>query len=246
MSFYPRLELYSDPTEYYNDTFRFDGAIARQRPVLSVLLEPRSLIVFDQEAFTQHPHGISDKAVDDLHEDRVGPIVNKHLVSDASRSLVRLERKLRIGVTVRHLLSRCQHGNERLEYFMKRAWGIRNKKTVSLPRSLAADAATPTSNKPTQLANEPVTSQPPRPPQPPQPQEDSILSLLRRIEQKQDALAASMKELQLVLEQTVASQSSFAKEMSLVLNHVSQTVLSQEAAIDEIRDEVIKGKENDR
>eukprot|EP00760_Papus_ankaliazontas_P020921 PhM_4_TR18610/c5_g1_i3/m.83787/K10768/ALKBH6; alkylated DNA repair protein alkB homolog 6 len=162
MSFYPRRDPYENPMDHYDDTFKFDGEIARQTPCCSLVLEPRSLFVFSHDAYWFYPHGVSDKAVDSLKEEDVGPIINRHLLTTIDSNATSLERKYRVGVTVRHLLPRCTHQPTRSEYFMKRASDMLN------PSQKQPQQATPSSrmsSSPTSTAK--VTPAPPPPPSPP-------------------------------------------------------------------------------
>jgi len=121
MSFYKRREPYKNPMDHYDDTFKFDGEIAREVPACSIVLEPRSLLIFTHDVYWYHPHGISDKTVDSLKEEHCGPLINRHLLTSVSKEATELARHYRVGVTVRNLLPRCNHLPTHAEYFMKRA-----------------------------------------------------------------------------------------------------------------------------
>lgn len=123
MSFYNKREPYSDDVmKHYEDTFKFGGEISSQRPLFSLILEPRSLLVFEKDAYHFHPHGISADSVDSLVVDKVGPIANRHLLSPTAQyskeTAKELVRKHRVGVTIRNLLPRCAHEPQRAEYQM--------------------------------------------------------------------------------------------------------------------------------
>ena len=124
ISFYPRREPYANPMDHYDDTFKFDGEIAKERPIQSLILEPRSLLVFSSDAYWLHPHGITDKLEDSLLEEHAGPIVNRSVVHCVPPTATKLARKYRVGVTVRNLLPRCNHQPTRAEYFLSRALHI--------------------------------------------------------------------------------------------------------------------------
>ena len=142
MGFYPHRKPYDDAMEHYNDTFRFDSDIAQQRPHFSLVLEPRSLLIFDADAYYFHPHGISDKPVDSLLESDAGPIANRHLLTQTPADATSVERKPRVGVTIRNLLPRCNHAPERNEYCMRRVWAVAHPdKLPANPTPNAADAA---------------------------------------------------------------------------------------------------------
>jgi len=81
------------------------GGHVGDSPLLSVILEPRSLLVFGQDAFWHHRHGISAVATDVITDkvcnfDRVEP--QYRLKPGES-----FERSRRVSLTMRHLLPRC-------------------------------------------------------------------------------------------------------------------------------------------
>ncbi len=229
MSFYPRQEPYDQPMEHYNDTFKFDGHIAKQRPHMSVVLEPRSLLVFRDEAYSHYPHGISDKAVDSLDEQVSGPVVNRHLLD--KKDITEVARKYRVGVTVRNLLPRCDHAPERAEYAMRRAWSIYHKQPL-VPSSVPRPAGPPPSvMQPESPSPTPLTH----------PTPVAALDVMQRLEAKLDAvlaqqaeLKASVRELQEVVAVTTAASASFRTEMATILNYMSSTVLQIDSSVDEM------------
>ena len=241
MAFYPRREPYDQPMEHYNDTFKFDGEIVQQRPHMSVVLEPRSLLIFRSEAYSHYPHGISDKKVDILDESVAGPVVNRHLLRQQDISEV--VRKYRVGITVRNLLPRCNHQPERAEYAMKRAWSIYHDRADSEHEVSKASAQQPPAATPSnQRAATPRAATPPSPPAPSARALDGdTASALGRVEAKldrlltqQDEMRASIRELQEVVAFTTASSANFRTEMSTILNYMSSTVLQMESRVDEI------------
>ncbi|KNH06941.1 hypothetical protein XU18_2299 [Perkinsela sp. CCAP 1560/4] len=159
MSFYPRREPYENPMDHYNDTFKFDGEISKQKPICSIVLEPRSLIVFSHDIYWYHPHGIRAESVDSLKEEETGPIVNSHLLEQIPASTKSLPRTYRVGVTVRHLLPRCNHQPTRAEHFMNEAY----TQLHGIPKAAEQTAASKISRKPT-----PAESPVPIAPEPPQ------------------------------------------------------------------------------
>lgn len=74
-------------------------------PLVSVLLEPRSLLLFSHDAFWRHRHGIADVSEEPItsavcnlgHLDAGSP----YKVGDI------LKRARRVSLTMRHLLPRC-------------------------------------------------------------------------------------------------------------------------------------------
>lgn len=72
-------------------------------PHTSVLLEPRSLLVFSHDAFWHHRHGINAVSSDQV-TDRVGnleALEGQYNVGDS------FQRSRRVSLTMRHLLPRC-------------------------------------------------------------------------------------------------------------------------------------------
>ena len=216
MAFYPRREPYAEPMEHYKDTFRFDGDIANQRPIMSVVMEPRSLLIFRGEAYTHYPHGVSDKAVDLLSPEHAGEVVNRHLISDPQMSEVR--RTYRVGVTVRNLLPRCTHFPERTEYLMKRAWRLYNQ--LPLPEPVASDSAT--SHAVPQYNNPPPT-----------PQQLSVAEI-QSLHTKIDSVMQQLSELRQLFATGFAAEERYRSETSTILNHLSATVLQLESSVEEI------------
>eukprot|EP00747_Dinoflagellata_sp_TGD_P190706 gnl/TRDRNA2_/TRDRNA2_52907_c0_seq1.p1 gnl/TRDRNA2_/TRDRNA2_52907_c0~~gnl/TRDRNA2_/TRDRNA2_52907_c0_seq1.p1 ORF type:complete len:467 (-),score=61.11 gnl/TRDRNA2_/TRDRNA2_52907_c0_seq1:83-1483(-) len=77
------------------------GFSGSSKPQLSLLLEPRSLLVFDRDAFWHHRHAIKATKVDTLSED----VVN--LRATGRRPGEAIQRGRRVSLTMRHLLPRC-------------------------------------------------------------------------------------------------------------------------------------------
>lgn len=76
-----------------------DGSV----PICSVLLEPRSLLIFSHAAFWNHRHGISA-----VKADQVTPLVcNLAQCSGSYRAGDSVQRQRRVSLTMRHLLPRC-------------------------------------------------------------------------------------------------------------------------------------------
>lgn len=102
LSFYPRMGT--------EDTMKWDpandvpgGGTRQVEPEVSVLLEPRSLLVFSHDAFWHHRHGIM-AVEEDVVTDRVanlGMLDGRYKVGDV------IPRDRRVSLTMRHLLPRC-------------------------------------------------------------------------------------------------------------------------------------------
>lgn len=261
MGFYPRREPYDDPMEHYKDTFKFDGEIAQHRPHMSVVMEPRSLLVFKGEAYSHYPHSVSDKDVDILTPEVAGKVVNRHLLSDPNMTEVR--RQYRVGVTIRNLLPRCAHAPQRAEFNMKRA--LRHYTQYTLPKV----ASTPTSSTPSRSGDKPIL--PPsqvsnhqhgnKPTAATQPRSNNIattttsgggvshdeLSALRQdiltILSQQRDIVQSLEDLKSVVAYNTTSTANFNKETSTVLNYMSQSILDVQSKVDDLTDaiEVLDG-----
>lgn len=257
MHFYSRRDPYDQPMEHYNDTFKFDGPTAKEIPAMSVVLEPGSMLIFEQDAYTHHPHGISDLAVDSLAPDVAGEVVNRHLMSDPQMTEVR--RQYRVGVTIRNLLPRCNHEPERAEYQLKRAWMLYQQQAAATlgfvlppPPQLTATTAVLRSTPSVTAARPAVTTTTAAtaPPAPlptfqsssstaPPVAVNNIAELNAKVDrvlaQQQDILSA-LRELQNVVASSAASQATYQRETSTVLNHLSTTVLQLESAVEELAD----------
>jgi alkylated DNA repair protein alkB homolog 6 len=249
MHFYPRRDPYDQPMEHYNDTFKFDGAIAKEVPVMSVVMEPGSLLIFDQDAYTHYPHGISDKPVDSLEPSVSGPVVNRHFLTDPS--MTEVVRAYRVGVTIRNLLPRCNHDPERAEYNLKRAWQLFHQTAqvgYYVPPSAAAAPTSAAASPPPPLAAKPQTSVPSAP-SAHQTSHHASIDSVRSLEVKVDRILANQAELlravgdlQRIVAASATSQHSFQQETSTVLNHLSSTVLQMESQVEELADSASAGK----
>ena len=75
------------------------------KPAASLLLEPRSLLIFRGDAYTDFHHAIAQRAVDALREER---LVNWGALSEGvRREGGELDRSTRLSLTVRHVLNIC-------------------------------------------------------------------------------------------------------------------------------------------
>lgn len=220
MSFYPKQMPYGDVMKHYDDTFKFDGPIAKTKPQFSVILEPRSLVVFTDDLYYYYPHGISDKAEDSLLEADCGPVVNWGRVSQVPREAASLKRSRRVGITIRNLLPRCSHHPERLHHFLRQALqGTQPPRTgathptsgsVKITREPLAPAAIV---RPAGLTGD-------------HPQNgDALLDTLRRIERQQTELLAAVRDVQVVLAHQQHAQQEFKQDMGTVVDHLTTTVL---------------------
>lgn len=100
------LSLY--PRSGNEDTMKWDrandvpaGHVRGSSPQVSLFLEPRSLLVFDKDAFWHHRHGIEATAVDELD----ASVCNLEAVGREAGSSI--ARSRRVSLTMRHLLPRC-------------------------------------------------------------------------------------------------------------------------------------------
>mmetsp|Transcript_54288 Transcript_54288/g.174054 ORF Transcript_54288/g.174054 Transcript_54288/m.174054 type:complete len:399 (+) Transcript_54288:65-1261(+) len=104
--FYPRLDLDEEDQRGFNwDRDREVPAAPElpqgTKPMLSILLEPGSLLIFSGDAFIHHRHGIAAS-----EEDEIGPHVRNAKDIGLSVGDV-LKRSRRVSLTIRHLLPRC-------------------------------------------------------------------------------------------------------------------------------------------
>lgn len=257
MNFYPRRAPYeSNPMEHYNDTFHFaEGDIGKQTPIQSVVMEPRSLLVFSGEAYYYHPHGVSDREVDSLLPEHAGEVVNGHLLRD--KAVREVPRTYRVSITTRNLLTRCTHQPTRAEYGMKRAWYMYHQLPIPSPlfptpaarepavaeeesvASLAAESVTPSCSRVTRndevhdtdgsgvAAVGPLSA-----------------TQLRAWEAKLDAVMAQQRvltqrvhELSEVVAASAAADAAYRNESAVVLNHLSSSMLDLDAKVSDLVDD---------
>eukprot|EP00796_Vickermania_ingenoplastis_P011044 gene11044-7677_t len=236
MHFYPRTPLHKDPMQHYKDTFQFkDGAIGSQAPLLSVVLEPRSLLLFTGDVYYDHPHGISDEPVVDLSPAVSGQIVNRHLLED--KDIQQVVRDYRVSITTRNLLPRCRDQPRRAEFSMKRAWYIYHQETPPEPlfplATAAAGAPSPSAGG---MAGRPLG-------------EGEGRTDLRRWESKldralgeQEMLRREVQQLQQMVAGLSASSGYFQSETSGVLNHLTTALLDIQSRTEEVLEVVEEGK----
>jgi len=91
-----------DCTKWDKDNDVPGGHVGGQ-PLSSVLLEPRSLLVFGRDAFWKHRHGISQVARDEVTSE----VCNLHMLDRPYKVGDRVDRTRRVSLTMRHLLPRC-------------------------------------------------------------------------------------------------------------------------------------------
>jgi alkylated DNA repair protein alkB family protein 6 len=257
MNFYPYRKPYDDAMEHYNDTFKFDGAIAKDRPHFSLVLEPRSLLVFDNDAYYFHPHGISAKPIDSLRLEDAGPIINRALLRTTPSTATEIVRQPRVGVTIRNLLPRCNHEPERVEAYMQRVWPIayptkqpsepqskaeKTTKATVPPKPATTGASTQqqpqaTSGKyhamstPQQSAVAAGAVQPAA-----SPDLSSIHAKLDKIIATQTELQTAVRQMQLLTAHSLSSTSKFQTEVSGVMDHLTTVVMDLQVRA-ELRDE---------
>nr|CCC95676.1 unnamed protein product [Trypanosoma congolense IL3000] len=236
MFFYSRREPHSEPMEHYNDTFRFKEGIAAEVPLQSVVLEPRSLLVFAGDVFHYYPHGTCDREVVPLTLEVVGRVVNRHLLQDPNITEVR--KGLRVSVTTRNLLPRCNHHPDRVEYGMKRAWFLYNQlpvppKLFTQPPQLASGMApTPKNQKDDSPHALPTAVAPGN-------REAVETTTAAEIEKKLDRVLLQQSTLEKKLDEVrrlVAGNSDFHQELSTVLGHLTSTVLQIESKLEDLED----------
>lgn len=101
-SFYPKTGT-EDNLEWDRERDVPGGSlhVAGTQPLASFVLEPRSLLIFGDDAFWHHRHGIADVASDELTES----VSNLHMVGKNVGDVI--PRSRRVSLTMRHLLPRC-------------------------------------------------------------------------------------------------------------------------------------------
>eukprot|EP00758_Cryptobia_borreli_P018744 Tbor_TRINITY_DN7418_c0_g1::TRINITY_DN7418_c0_g1_i1::g.14572::m.14572/K10768/ALKBH6; alkylated DNA repair protein alkB homolog 6 len=237
MYFYPKRDPYTDPMEHYNDTFKFDGEIAKQTPHMAVVMEPRSLLIFKGDAYNNYPHSVSDKHIDVLSKEVSGPVVNRALLSDPN--MTEVKRDYRVGVTVRNLLPRCNHDPQRNEYCMKEAFnhyyqgtdltftGIVNSETDITESSREGkcfekqtSCLTPDISIPLSVSQDLTT----------------VKERLNQLSEKQDKIIAQLNDIQAVLGYNTTTNVTFQRETSSILNYMSQTLLDAQSEIEDIKE----------
>ncbi|RNF07609.1 alkylated DNA repair protein alkB like protein 6 [Trypanosoma conorhini] len=239
MFFYARREPYAQPMEHYNDTFRFDTGIAVEKPLQFVVMEPRSLLLFRGDAYYYHPHGTSDREVDELSPDVAGKLVNRHLLQDPS--ITEVKKSYRVSITTRNLLPRCNHQPTRAEYGMKRAWYVYNQ--LPVPEPLVTPAPLPPTPASTTTTNTTTTTTVSGKMQ--EHKDTSVAAAAVKadsdinfsdLEKKLDALLtqqSSLVEQVGELRQLMANEATFRSEVSTVLNHLSSTMLDIDSKLED-------------
>lgn len=236
MNFYPRASLYNDhPMDHYNDTFKFgDGEIGQKCPLQSVVLEPRSLLIFSGEGYYYYPHGVSDKAEDSLDESVAGRVVNRHLLRE--KDIQTVPRSYRASITTRNLMTRCNHDPARAEYAMKRAWYVYNQEEIPsqlftpAPVLAASAVVTPSSATATSSKQSSVSAD-----------TFSVEQQLRDVRAEQHELRKTVEELRQLVLLSVPAQTSFQKDSAVILNHLSTTVLEMDCKLDDILEKLESG-----
>lgn len=227
MQFFPRVGApYADPMEHYKDTFRFkDGTIGSQSPLISVVLEPRSLLIFRGDVYYHHPHGIPDDEVIDLtSKSASGEVVNRRLLKNGDIKEVR--KQYRVSITTRHLLPRCAHQPRRAEYGMKRAWYLYNQ--LPVPDPLFPDVSEVTAESRSTAA-----SQESGPSSISSPDIGRLEEKLDRLLRGQEAMREELHHVKELLGTLAASTTQFQTETSGILNHVTSTLLRVESSAED-------------
>jgi len=101
-SFYPRTGS-EDCMQWNQEKDVPGGHQVGDKPLASVVLEPRSLLIFSQDAFWHHRHGISAVASDEITD----AVCNLHTCEGRYQVGDVIDRSRRVSLTMRHLLPRC-------------------------------------------------------------------------------------------------------------------------------------------
>ncbi|KAG8342554.1 hypothetical protein TRVL_06615 [Trypanosoma vivax] len=231
MFFYPRREPHAEPMEHYNDTFRFKEGIAADTPVQCVVLERRSILVFSGDVYHHYPHGTCDREVVPLTPDKVGTVVNRHLLQDPG--MTEVHKGYRVSLTTRNLLPRCNHEPSRVEYGMKRAWYMYNQ--LPVPNQLFEPVPQSALTKQTDVGSisTPKAHTGAKIPAGGTPLE-TIENRLDQLFAQQKTLAAQLND----LSQAVAAGITFRNEVSTVLGHLTTTVLEMDNKLDDVLDKL--------
>jgi alkylated DNA repair protein alkB homolog 6 len=249
MSFYNRRKPYDDVMEHYNDTFKHEGGIVKEKPLFSLVLEPRSLLVFDQDAYYFHPHGISANEFDSLDEEKVGPIANKHTLETITKEdfdKKQFKREHRVGVTIRNLLPRCAHEPMRAEYQMLKALkvlGNQESQNITEPKSKSSPASSSSQQQSMYSGMSKPQQHPEKVSSSSLSQNNNNKSLESKLDlllEKQNKLENQLKEIQTLLAFNTQRNIKFETEVAGVLDHVSSIVLDVQAKVDDLTDELNK------
>ncbi|CBZ38955.1 hypothetical protein, conserved [Leishmania donovani] len=261
MSFYPKQPLYENhPMDHYNDTFKFgEGDIGRRVPLQSVVMEPRSLLIFSGEGYYHYPHGISDKAEEVLTPDVAGEVVNRRFLRDPD--VQSISRTYRASITTRNLMTRCSHQPARAEYAMKRAWYLYNH--LPVPSELftpapqlsqqqrSAGLSTGGSSGSRELSDGSATPSPQKRVEssfsacaPPGAVafDTELREAIYEMRAKQEDLRNNVEELKQLVALSIPAQTTFQTETATILNHLSSSVLQLESKVDDLLDEVESAK----
>ncbi|KAK7200579.1 2OG-Fe(II) oxygenase superfamily [Novymonas esmeraldas] len=250
MCFYPKQPLYENhPMDHYNDTFKFgDGDIGRRAPLQSVVMEPRSLLVFSGEGYYHYPHGVSDRAEDVLTPELVGEVVNRRFLRDPQ--VQSIPRTYRASITTRNLMTRCSHQPQRAEYAMKRAWYLYNHLPIpaalfppapQLPtpaplstpgRTDAAAGWQASRQKRHTPALAPVTSDKMAL------GDAGLQEAVRELRAGQEELRHSVEELRQLMALSIPAHTTFQTETATILNHLSSSVLRLESKLEDVLETV--------
>ncbi|CBZ26354.1 conserved hypothetical protein [Leishmania mexicana MHOM/GT/2001/U1103] len=261
MSFYPKQPLYeSHPMDHYNDTFKFgDGDIGRRVPLQSVVMEPRSLLIFSGEGYYHYPHGISDKTEEVLTPEVVGDVVNRRFLRDPDVQLI--PRTYRASITTRNLMTRCSHQPARAEYAMKRAWYLYNHLPVpselftpgpqlsQQQRSAGVSTGSSPGSRESSDGSAPPSSQkrvespfPACTPPGTFAVDTELREAIYEMRARQEELCNNVEELKQLVALSIPSQATFQTETATILNHLSSSVLQLESKVDDLLEEVESAK----
>ncbi|GET93595.1 hypothetical protein, conserved [Leishmania tarentolae] len=263
MSFYPKQPLYENhPMDHYNDTFKFsDGDIGRRVPLQSVVMEPRSLLIFSGEGYYHYPHGISDKAEEVLTPEIFGEVVNRRFLRDPD--VQSIPRTYRASITTRNLMMRCNHEPARAEYAMKRAWYLYNHLPIpnelftpapqlsekqrpvgvftgSISGSQDARDRGATSSTEKRVENcLPACSTPGI-----YTVDTELREVIYEMRARQEELRNNVEELKQLVALSIPAQTTFQTETATILNHLSSSVLQLESKVEDLVDEMGSAKKS--
>ncbi|CCW69917.1 unnamed protein product [Phytomonas sp. Hart1] len=237
MGFYPHTPLHlENPMEHYNDTFKFETA--RGRRLETIVMEPRSLLIFRGAAYYYHPHGVSDEEVEELTSE----VANRHFLRE--KDIMRVERRYRVSLTTRNLLTRCNHQPNRAEYNMKRMWHLYHH--LPLPNPLFTPSPLIVKE------DSGITTESSSSPSYPSSSSSSLNSIgplspklmekweskMDRIFTQQAALSAEVKELKMLLAGFISTGNSYQKETAGVLNGLTKSLLEVDSKLEDLMDTV--------
>lgn len=212
MSFFPPEQApKQDIVQHFNDSFRFPMA-SGVRPVMSLILEPRSLLIIEDEAFRRYPRGILDHDVDLVDPQQCGPVVNRSAVTQIPSHQSVLLQAPRVSVTCMTLLPLCCHQPQRAEYFAKSAWYSYNRQEP--PPATPCEALPSRKRREKRLASTAAGSV------------NAVSELGAKVNDllaRQQDLSKRVQEMQSLIEQLACSSLAFQETVASTLNALAGT-----------------------